>query len=255
MKPKIILLSGKGKFAQFIYNGINRNYEINKVIIEQNEDYKALMKKRMRRIGRIKVMGQIMFSKFIVPKLIKKSGARAKAIIREHKLEPAKIPDDKIINVTSVNDQATIDLIGNIKPDIIIVNSTRIINKAFLNSVKVPIINIHSGVTPKYQGYAGAYWALVKKDKENCGSTIHFLDGGIDTGAILYQGKINVTDNDNYITYNFLNLALEIELLKNALADIVNKNVNKITRQEKYKRWYEPTIWEYWINRYYKKVK
>jgi folate-dependent phosphoribosylglycinamide formyltransferase PurN len=69
-----------------------------------------------------------------------------------------------------------------INPDLVIVNGTRIISKKVLSSINSKFVNIHVGITPKYRGVHGTYWALVNNDVENSGVTVHFVDEGIDTG-------------------------------------------------------------------------
>jgi len=70
-------------------------------------------------------------------------------------------------------------------PDVVVVNGTRIIAEKVLHSVPATFLNTHSGITPLYRGAHGGYWALVKKDRANCGVTIHVVDAGIDTGGIV----------------------------------------------------------------------
>jgi folate-dependent phosphoribosylglycinamide formyltransferase PurN len=63
-----------------------------------------------------------------------------------------------------------------INPDLVIVNGTRIISKKVLSSINSKFVNIHVGITPKYRGVHGTYWALVNNDVENSGVTVHFVD-------------------------------------------------------------------------------
>jgi methionyl-tRNA formyltransferase len=51
----------------------------------------------------------------------------------------------------------------------------------------------HTGITLKYSGVHGAYWALVSNDKENCGVIVDKLDQGIDTGEIITQCTIEIS--------------------------------------------------------------
>ena len=88
----------------------------------------------------------------------------------------------------------------------------------FKDKVHVPIINMHAGITPKYRGSHGGYWAVVNDDKSNCGVTIHFVNKGIDTGGVIRQKRIETTSEDNYVTYPLLQtgegIKLELEVLK-----------------------------------------
>lgn len=255
MNPRIILLSGEKLFTKFIYNGLKDSFDIHSVIFEDSEDPKIVYKKRKQKVGFIKAYGQYLFDKYIIRQLIRSSKDRLKEIVNKYKLDASKIPEEKIKLVRSVNDADTISLIKSIDPEIIIVNNTRILKKDILQSVKGHFINIHSGILPEYRGYSGGYGALVNNDKKNCGSTIHFVDEGIDTGSIICQGQIDVETEDNYFTYSFLHLAKEIELLKNAITDISNNSIVKIKSGKKGKIRHGPTIWEYLFYRIIKNVK
>ena len=255
MPPKIILLSGKGKFSQFVYNGLKESWPIDKVIIEEDIDYDTLLKRRRKKIGRLRVAGQYLFNKHIIKKLMEESKSRVKEIIQQYRLNPAKIPQDKIIPIHSVNDPSTIELLRELAPDIVLVNGTRIIGKKLLQAIPAPFVNLHSGINPGYRGNGGAYWALVNGEPHKCGSTIHMVDEGVDTGAVLYQGTIEVSEQDNYLTYHFIQMAKEIELVKKAIGDIASNNVKPLTVTGHSRLWYEPTIWAYWYNRIVKRVK
>jgi methionyl-tRNA formyltransferase len=41
------------------------------------------------------------------------------------------------------------------------------------SSINSKFVNIHVGITPKYRGVHGTYWALVNNDVENSGVTVH----------------------------------------------------------------------------------
>lgn len=255
MKSKIILLSGEKVFSRFLYNGLKNEFDIHAIIFEEPEDPKTIYERRKKKIGVIKAYGQSLFDKYIINRLVSSSKDRLREIVKQNNLDASKIPDEKIKLVRSVNDPETISLIQSLDPQIIIVNNTRILQKDILNSVSGYFINIHSGILPEYRGYSGGYWALVNNDKKNCGSTIHFVDEGIDTGSIICQGLIEVGKNDNYFTYAFLHLAKEIELLKKAIADITNNNFTITENNKKGKLRHGPTIWGYLFNRIVKNVK
>jgi len=255
MKPKIILLSGEKHFIKYIYNGLKSTFEIDAVIFEERENTEFIYKRRAKRIGIINVWGQKLFDKFIINRLLKSSVPRIKEIKKKYKLDSSKIPDEKKILVKSVNDADTIKLIQSINPDIVIVNATRILKADILKSITGHFINIHSGILPKYRGYSGGYWALVHNDKKNCGSTIHFVIDKIDKGSILCQGTIDIEPADNYLTYAFIHVAKEIELLKRAIVKIINNELELTKNETSYKLRYGPTIWGYLFNRIIKNVK
>jgi folate-dependent phosphoribosylglycinamide formyltransferase PurN len=109
------------------------------------------------------------------------------------------------------------------------VNGTRIISKEVLNCVDAVFINMHAGITPKYRGAHGAYWALYNKDRENAGVTIHLVDEGIDTGNIIYQSVVPITEKDNFATYPTLQTCVGVEYEVKAINDIANGKLKTIS--------------------------
>ena len=111
-------------------------------------------------------------------------------------------------------------------------------------------------MNPFYRGYAGAYWALVNDEPENCGVTIHLVNHQVDSGPIIYQKTIDVTVQDNYVTYHLLQLVQEVELIKKTIRDISNNQLQvSQTAAGKNKIWFEPTIWTYLFYRVTKNIK
>ncbi len=126
-----------------------------------------------------------------------------------------------------------------------------IIGKETLRSVNAPFINTHAGITPLYRGVHGAYWALAERRPELVGTTVHFVDEGIDTGNIIEQAFFAVTEKDNFATYPYLHTAAGIPILVNAVENSINgelKPRNEMMDLPSKLR-YHPTIWEYIRNR------
>lgn len=248
-------MAGKGTSTNMVFNAINKKFAITKVIIEDKEDKKIFLKRRIKKLGYTTVIGQILFQLIIVNMLHFLSEKRKKNIIEQHNLDASPIPNDKIIAVKSVNAAETIEILRNDKPDLIIINGTRIIAKRVLTSVNCKFMNIHAGITPKYRGVHGTYWALVNKDMANSGVTVHFVDAGIDTGNIICQSNIKHEATDNFVTYPLLQLAAGISMLQKSISDYFNNAIVIQNPVSESHLWYHPTIKEYIYNRIIKKVK
>jgi methionyl-tRNA formyltransferase len=59
------------------------------------------------------------------------------------------------------------------------------------------LINCHAGALPFYRGRNILNWALLNDEKE-FGVTVHYVDGGIDTGDIIVQDLIPIQPQDDY---------------------------------------------------------
>ncbi|MFH4965338.1 formyl transferase [Gaetbulibacter sp. M235] len=254
MNKKIIMLVGGGPSSYCNYNALKDHYPISNIIIETEGNLKTFLKKRIKKFGIVKVIGQILFQKIVVPFLKRESKTRVAEIILTYDLSFKDFDPDKLIKVPSVNSDECIDTLKKIEPDIIIVNGTRVISKKVLNSINATFINTHAGITPLYRGIHGAYWSKVNKDC-HCGVTVHLVDLGIDTGGILFQDIIETNSQDNFVSYTYLQMAKGIELMKLALNNLINNESKVITNNLESKIWTHPTIWFYLKNRIIRKVK
>ncbi len=65
---KIVMLAGKGQSTLFMYNAINEIFPIDKVIIEDKISNKKLLQSRIKKVGYLKVINQLLFQ-IIISKL------------------------------------------------------------------------------------------------------------------------------------------------------------------------------------------
>lgn len=71
----------------------------------------------------------------------------------------------------------------------------RILSSEFVKRWKGRLINIHPSLLPKYPGLHVQRQALEAGEKRS-GCTVHFVDEGVDTGAIIYQKSVAITDGE-----------------------------------------------------------
>ena len=253
---KIIFLAGKGQSTVFLYNALKDDFDIAAVLLEDRVDSKKLIKGRIKRLGYLSVFNQLLFQTTISKILSYFSKKRIEELKLKYNLTSDPIPQHKIINISSVNSKESMDYLQDLNADVVIVNGTRIISNKVLKSTKAKFINTHVGITPFYRGVHGAYWALVAKDLENCGVTIHEVDQGIDTGSILKQERITVSQKDNFVTYPYHQYGAAIAPMKAVLYNIEN---NMLTKQKKAsqkgKLYYHPTFTGYLYHRIFNDVK
>jgi folate-dependent phosphoribosylglycinamide formyltransferase PurN len=244
-QKKIILLASDCESSRWVYNALEVTVGLNGVILEQPISKKELAKNRIKKIGFMPVIGQVLFSAFVTPVLRIISNSRKASLINEYRLNNNDFDSGKTHRVNSVNDEECANAILALKPDIIVVNGTRIISKKILQSTNAVFINMHVGITPQYRGSHGGYWALYNKDVANFGTTIHLIDAGVDTGAVIRQVFIKPDKADNFATYPVLQVAAGINALKEVLANMVSGNYETIKYTEKGKMYYQPTLWQY----------
>lgn len=251
---RIVLFCGKGVSSEALYFHLDQKYEVVGVVLDGAGSPKKMLKRRIKRLGLFKVLRQLLFMKLIVPILKVLSRKRQIELWKElprKTLESGKnlfLPD-------SINNRDVIEFTKKCKADAIVVNGTRIISEKIIEGVKVPLINIHVGITPKYRGVHGGYWALANNDAENFGVTVHLIDTGIDTGGIISQKKITITSKDNFCTYPILQLAQGLECIDDALEQIRFNSITIIKNSLPSQLYYHPTIDTYLFKRLMYSVK
>lgn len=247
---KIVLLGREDSQTAILYHFLESEFPIARVIVEKRESRLGFLKRRINRLGWQKTLGQVAFRISVMPWLQARSRWRVQEIIRNSGLDVSPIPQNKLTKVWSVNAEETIEVLRYLKPDVIVVSGTRIISARVLNGVKAVFLNMHSGITPMYRGVHGGYWALVHNDRDACGVTVHQVDTGVDTGRILGQSRIAPNGTDNFATYGFLQIAAGLPLLKKAVREACEGELQPVDAPTgKSQLWTHPTLAEYVYHR------
>jgi methionyl-tRNA formyltransferase len=218
----IVMVAGTGESTRILYHALARHLDIARVFIEQPVSHRQLLSRRLAKLGWLTVAGQVAFKGTAVPLLARLSRDRVRQIKADFHLDDSPIPPAKVVEVPSVNDSSTVSMLRDLRPTVVVVTGTRIISRDVLREVPAPFVNIHVGITPEYRGVHGAYWALVDGKPQACGVTVHLVDEGIDTGAILGQAVVQPTARDNFVTYPYLQVAAGIPLLVEAVQSLAN---------------------------------
>lgn len=98
----------------------------------------------------------------------------------------------------------------------------RILSADFVARWPGRIINIHPSLLPAYKGLNTHARVLANGDSET-GCSVHYVDAGIDTGAIIAQQRVPVKPGDNAAALEKRVRAAEHELYPAALADVAHK--------------------------------
>jgi folate-dependent phosphoribosylglycinamide formyltransferase PurN len=215
-----------------------------KIIVEQRVSRLALVRGRIKRLGLAHTAGQLAFILF--SRLLRAAAARRIAeIIAAAGLEARWPCEAELIEVSSVNAPDAIARLRQLRPKVVLVVGTRIISRTVLSSVEAPFINYHDGITPKYRGIHGGYWANAQGDLANFGVTVHLVDTGIDTGDVLYQARLKPSAKDNYATFSYLQIAAALPLLQQAAQDAIAGTLTPQKVDLPSLLWSHPTLWGY----------
>jgi phosphoribosylglycinamide formyltransferase-1 len=108
------------------------------------------------------------------------------------------------------------------KPDLIVsAGFMKIIGPQVLAAFSGRIINTHPALLPKFPGAHAVADALAAGEKVT-GSTIHFVDEGVDTGEVIAQEKVEIEVSDTENTLHERIKVTERKLLVNVVAKFVS---------------------------------
>lgn len=257
MQSDLVMLAGQGRSTRIVFWTLDRVFGVERVILENSVSRRKLLRRRAEKLGMLTVLGQVAFQGLVQPLLQSRSEKRIREILDELELDDRPIPEHKIIRTESVNTEHARAELTRLNPRVVAINGTRILGKDTLTCVQSTFINMHAGITPHYRGVHGGYWALADQTPERCGVTVHLVDTGIDTGGILGQALIHPTEEDNFATYPFLQLAAGVGLLEKAIRNALDGKVEPMPSSPggPSKLWYHPTIGQYLWNRARRGVK
>lgn len=119
--------------------------------------------------------------------------------------------EDKIIGLLKENNIDLIVLAGYLK----------IITPKFVDEFRNKIINIHPSLIPSFcgKGYYGekVHQGVIDYGAKVTGATVHFVDEGADTGAIIIQEAVNVEQDDDAKSLAKRVLEVEHRILKESI--------------------------------------
>jgi len=125
---------------------------------------------------------------------------------RDLKLQPSPVKRIALAGGVAVlqperaRQESFVQQLKALQPDLIVVTAYgQILPKATLDLPKFGCLNVHMSLLPKYRGAAPIQWALLNGDSET-GVTIMKMDEGMDTGDILTQKAIPISQNDTAAT-------------------------------------------------------
>ncbi len=207
----VVLLAGPGDTTDIVANYLAARVPRLEVIVEGAPSRTTLARRRAARIGWTAVVGQVLFVVVALPLLRRRGQRRIQAVTIERGMDAT--PRPVTARVDSVNGADAVALLTALRPSLVVLNGTRIVSGDVLEALGCPCINTHAGITPRYRGVHGGYWALAEGHPELVGTTVHLVDRGIDTGAVLGRAFFDVGPDDTIATYPYLHLAAGLPVL------------------------------------------
>jgi phosphoribosylglycinamide formyltransferase-1 len=105
---------------------------------------------------------------------------------------------------------------------IVLAGFMRILSDAFVKKYPKKIINIHPADTRKHQGLGAYDWAF-ENNLDKTMITIHYVDEGVDTGEIIAQKEVDLSDAKTLEEVERRGLAAEHKFYPEVLRKVFEK--------------------------------
>ena len=151
---------------------------------------------------------------------------------RERKIPAQFVPPGKFrTKLDEEAERAFVAALQNARVDLIVLAGfMRVLKGDFLRAFEGRIVNVHPSLLPSFPGLEGWKQALDYGVKV-AGCTVHFVDAGVDSGAIIGQQTVPVLDHDTVESLHQRIHAAEHELYPKCIAALARKEISVAGRR------------------------
>lgn len=136
-----------------------------------------------------------------------------------------------LLQPIKLKDEAFLEELRAWKADLQIVVAFRMLPEVVWNMPRFGTFNLHASLLPQYRGAAPINWAVINGDTET-GITTFFLQQAIDTGEVIQQVKVPITDTDNVGAVHDKLMNLGGKLVIETVDAIIAGTVKSIPQEE-----------------------
>jgi len=137
----------------------------------------------------------------------------------------------KLLQPEKLKDEAFLEELRSLNADLQIVVAFRMLPEVVWNMPKFGTFNLHASLLPQYRGAAPINWAIINGDKET-GATTFFLTHEIDTGKIILQEKIQISETDNAGTVHDRLMEMGANLVKQTVDLLIAGKTDAIDQSQ-----------------------
>ncbi len=136
-----------------------------------------------------------------------------------------------LLQPEKLKDETFLEELKSLKADLQIVVAFRMLPEVVWNMPKYGTFNLHASLLPQYRGAAPINWAIINGEKET-GATTFFLTHEIDTGKIILQEKISITETDDAGIVHDKLMAMGAELVKKTVDLLIAGEIEAIDQSQ-----------------------
>ena len=129
-----------------------------------------------------------------------------------------------VLQPTKLKDPEFVEALKKIDAHLFVVVAFRMLPEVVWDMPPMGTINVHGSLLPSYRGAAPINWAVINGEKET-GVTTFKLKAAIDTGNILLQDKLPISESDTAGTIQDKMMVLGANLLVTTLTGLINNTL------------------------------
>jgi methionyl-tRNA formyltransferase len=137
----------------------------------------------------------------------------------------------KVLQPVKLKDEAFVEELRSLNADLQIVVAFRMLPEVVWNMPRLGTFNLHASLLPQYRGAAPINWAVINGDTET-GITTFFLQHEIDTGRVIQQVKVPISDTDNVGDVHDRLMMLGGRLVVETVDNIINGTVTSVEQDD-----------------------
>ena len=121
--------------------------------------------------------------------------------------------------------QRMLEHIQFLKPDLVVLAGfMKVLPQSFVSALSPNLINLHPSLLPLFPG-AHAVRDALAAGADKTGSTIHIVDGGVDTGPVISQRELEIRPGETQLELHERIKAVEREHLVSVVRDIAEQKI------------------------------
>ncbi|MDX5422555.1 MAG: methionyl-tRNA formyltransferase [Hymenobacteraceae bacterium] len=128
-----------------------------------------------------------------------------------------------VLQPTNLKSESFLEELRSYRANLQIIVAFRMLPEVVWAMPELGSFNIHASLLPQYRGAAPINWAIINGEQET-GVTSFFLKHEIDTGDLIFQERVPITEEDDFGTM--------YEKLKHKGAGLALRTVQAIEREE-----------------------
>lgn len=243
----IVILASRSRTSYTLINYLAERFTVAGVVFEADRT-RQIVRYRLKTLGAWRVANQLAFSVYDRAVIRPRSRAQIDMLLAAYDDSP---PDRRLpcTDVDRVNSATVQALLQSHAPGCVVVSGTGIISKKVL-ALAPTFLNVHVGITPRYRGVHGGFWAIAENRPDLVGVTVHQIDPGVDTGAVVAQCRVPADPlTDTFRTLPVKQYIAALPLLAEGVSHALAGTLTAVEPLDQHglpsKQWYSPTFADY----------